>query len=324
MFTDQRMVGHEETGGKAGTYLIVGPDSPVKDGPDVIRMPSNDVWLLARTFVAGVADLDAARAVQSGIVVEPVDKRVTPRLFTTLAPPEMEPRSFLALTNEVLGRSPGHPQVARAAQFADKGIVPGDLSVLDDLPLTVRAAWDAWLPRSLDMLRKGLTRSQDKPGWNAPPLILGDYGDNDLVRAAIALIGFGALKARDARYFRTETDAAGDPLTGDAVYRMVIPPAGVPVKAFWSLSVYQPDADGRLFFFKVPIDRHSINSGSSDLVRRADGSIVLHLSRERPGEKDVVWVPTPEGPFEAIFRTYRPEQSVIDGSWNVPPLNKRG
>ncbi|MEC8179054.1 MAG: DUF1214 domain-containing protein, partial [Pseudomonadota bacterium] len=118
--------------------------------------------------------------------------------------------------------------------------------------------------------------------------------------------------------------AAGDALSGKSSYRMVIPPAGVPVKAFWSLSVYQPDADGRLFFFKVPIDRHSINSGSSDLVKRPDGSIVLHLSRERPEEKDVVWVPTPEGPFEAIFRTYRPEEPVIDGSWSVPPLAKQG
>lgn len=323
MFTDQTMVGHAENGGRAGTYLIVGPDSPVKDTPDVIRMPSNDVWLLARTFVAGVDDLDAARAVQSGIVVEPVDTKVEPRLFTTLAPPEMKPRSFLGLTNEVLGRSPSHPQVARAAKFAGKGIVPGDLDVWSDLPLGARDAWDGWLPRSLDMLRKGLSRSQDKPGWNAPPLILGDYGDNDLVRAAIALIGFGALKTKDARYFRTETDAAGDALTGEAAYQMVIPPAGVPVKAFWSLSVYKPDPDGRLFLFKVPIDRHSINSGSSDLVTRADGSIVLHLSRERPAAKDVVWVPTPDGPFEAIFRTYRPEEPVIDGSWTVPPLEKQ-
>ena len=323
MFTDQTMVGHAENGGSAGTYLIVGPDSPVKDGPDVIRMPSNDVWLLARTFVAGVDDLDAARAVQSGIVVEPVDTEAKPRLFNTVAPPEMEPRSFLALTNEVLGRSPSHPQVARAATFADKGIVPGDPSVWDGLSLRSRAAWNAWLPRSLDMLRKGLSRSQDRPGWNAPPLILGDYGNNDLVRAAIALIGFGALKTKDARYFRTETDAAGEALSGTSSYRMVIPPAGVPVKAFWSLSVYQPDADGRLFFFEVPIDRHSINSGSSDLVKRPDGSIVLHLSRERSEEEDVVWVPTPEGPFEAIFRTYRPAEPVIDDSWSVPSLEKQ-
>ena len=143
------------------------------------------------------------------------------------------------------------------------------------------------------------------------------------MRAAIALIGFGALKTKDARYFRTETDAKGDGLTGDAAYEMVIPAAGVPVKAFWSLSVYKPDPDGRLFFFKVPIDRHSINSGSSDLVKRADGSIVLHLSRNRPEAKDVVWVPTPDGPFEAIFRTYRPEEPVIGGSWTVPPLEKQ-
>ncbi|MBA17554.1 MAG: hypothetical protein CMN73_14565 [Sphingomonas sp.] len=320
MFTDQRMIGHVENGGKAGTYLIVGPDSPVKDGPSVIRMPSNDAWLLARTFVSGTDDLEAARAVQSGIVVEPVNPDAQPRRFTTLAPPKMEPPAFLALTNEVLGRSPSHPQVARATGFAGKGIIPGDLTAWESVSVGARTAWSAWLPRSLSVMRSGLSRSQNKPGWNAPPTILGNYGDNDVVRAAIALIGFGALKTEDARYFRTETDAQGEELTGENSYRMVIPPEGVPVNAFWSLSVYKPDADGRLFFFEVPIDRHSINSGSSDLRRREDGSIVLYLSRERPEQDDVVWVPTPEGKFEAIFRTYEPKQSVIDGSWSVPPL----
>ncbi|SMD10747.1 Uncharacterized conserved protein [Fulvimarina manganoxydans] len=319
MFTDQRMIAHAENG---GTYLIVGPDSPVRDGPSIIRMPSNDAWLLARVFVAGADDLTAARKVQTGISVEPVDGDVEPRLFTTLAPPEMDPRSFLALTNEVLGRSPRHPQVARSREFTDKGIVPGRLEAWSSLSIRARAAWRAWLPRALPVLRKGLSKTQDKPGWNAPPKILGDYGENDLVRAAIALIGFGALRTRDARYFRTETDASGKALTGSATYRMVIPPEGVPVDAFWSLSVYEPDADGRLFFFKVPIDRHSINSGSSDLRRRSDGSIVLQLSRTRPSRSDVVWVPTPEGKFEAIFRTYEPREPVIDDRWTVPPLRQ--
>lgn len=324
MFTDQRMVGHVETGGKAGDYLIVGPDSPVKEGPSVIRMPSNDAWLLARTFVSGLDDLAAARRVQSGISVEPVDPDVEPRRFTTLAPPQMEPQTFLALTNEVLGRSPGHPQVARAAQFAEKGVAPGQVEAWDGLPPPVRAAWSAWLPRALPIVRKGLSRTQGQPGWNAPPQILGDYGANDIVRAAIALIGFGALRTEDARYFRTETDEDGQELTGAATYEMVIPPEGVPVDAFWSLSVYEPDADGRLFFFKVPIDRHSINSGSADLRRRADGSIVLQLSQQPPERDDVVWAPTPGGRFEAIFRTYEPQQPIIDGEWSVPALRRIG
>ncbi|MBR9808475.1 MAG: DUF1254 domain-containing protein [Alphaproteobacteria bacterium] len=322
MFTDQRMIGHVENGGTAGTYLIVGPDSPVKDGSSVIRMPSNDAWLLARTFVAGVDDLTAAREVQSGITVEPVDPDAQPRRFKTLAPPEMESRTFLELTDELLGRSPNHPQVERAAHFAEKGIVPGRMDAWSKLSFRAKETWNAWLPRALPVLRKGLSKTQDKPGWNAPPKILGDYGDNDIVRAAIALIGFGALKTEDALYFRTETDSTGKELTGSIDYQMVIPADGVPVNAFWSLSVYKPDADGRLFFFKVPINRHSINSGSSDLRRRLDGSITLHLSQKHPEEKDVVWVPTPEGKFEAIFRTYEPKQPLIDDKWSVPPLRQ--
>ncbi|MGR6466169.1 DUF1254 domain-containing protein [Rhizobium sp. PAMB 3182] len=326
MFTDQAgMIGRAEHHGKGGTFLIVGPDSPAVNarGATIVRMPSNDVWLLARTFVAGTDDLEAARSVQSGINVEPAIAKAKARRFVTLAPPEMEAPTYLALTNELLGRSPTHPQVARSADFAARGIIPGRLDAWNTLRPRFRVAWEAWLPRSLAVVRKGLSRTQDKPGWNTPPRILGDYGKNDVVRAAIALIGFGALRIEDACYYRTESDADGRELTGDAVYEMVMPPEGVPVEAFWSLSVYKPDADGRLFFFKVPIKRHSLNSGSSDIRKRDDGSILLYLSRKRPDRKDVVWVPTPDGPFEAIFRTYDPKKPIIDDRWTVPPLRRQ-
>ena len=322
MFTDQRMVGAHGRKGAPGEYLIIGPDSPLEDGPFVIRMLSNDAWLLARTFVAGVEDLEAARQVQSGISVEPLDPEVQPRRFITRAPADMEPESFLALTNEVLGRSPGHPQVERSAHFVRKGIVPGRINAWEDLSLGARLAWSRWLPRALPRVRQGLSRTQSRMGWNTPPVTLGDYGENDVVRAAIALIGFGALRTEDARYFRTETDEAGEELNGAKTYQMVIPSEGVPVEAFWSLSLYEPDADGRLFFYETPLDRHSINSGSSDLVRAADGSIVLQLSRERPTSDGIVWIPTPAGKFEAIFRTYEPQEAVIVGSWSVPPIER--
>ena len=323
MFTDQAaMIGADEHGGKGGVFTIVGPDTPPVDDANVIRLPSNDVWLLVRTFVAGTGDLEAARAVQSGVIVEPVDANAVARRFKITAPAEMESKTFLGLTNELLGRSPSHPQLARAAPFSSKGVVPGQIQVWSNLPAGVRAAWSAWLPRSLAMIRKGLSSNENGPGWNAPPGILGDYGANDVVRSAIALIGFGALKTEDARYFRAETDAAGDPLTGEASYRMRILAQGVPVEAFWSLSVYQPDDDGRLYFFPVPIDRHSINSGSSDIRRRPDGSIMLHLSATRPEGNDMVWVPIPSGKFQAIFRTYDPKPAIVDGSWTVPPMKK--
>jgi hypothetical protein len=322
MFTDQRMVSADGHNGASGEYLIIGPDSPVEDGPGVIRMPSNDAWLLARTFVAGADDLEAARRVQRGITVEPADPDAQPRRFITRASAEMEPETFLALTNEVLGRSPDHPQVGRSEQFVRKGIVPGRINAWADLSLGARLAWSRWLPRALPRVRQGLSRNQNTLGWTPPPVILGDYGENDVVRAAIALIGFGAMRTEDARYFRTETDNAGEELNGAKTYQMVIPPEGVPVNAFWSLSLYQPDMDGRLFFYETPLDRHSINSGSSDLVRTADGSILLQLSRERPASDGIVWLPTPAGKFEAIFRTYEPRQPVIDGSWSVPPLQR--
>lgn len=325
MFTDQvAILGPREHGGRGGDYLVVGPYGTAPGGKNVLRLPSNDVWMLARTFVAGPEDLDGARRAQSGLVVRPVDETASPRPFIAKAPRRLEGRKFLSITNEVLGRSPNHPQLRRAAPFAERGIVPGELDSWDRLRRVTQARWRRLLPRIEPVLKKGLDLQREPHGWTRPPAILADYGENDLVRAAVALIGFGALRPRDALYFSSAVDEDGRSLDGKNTYTMTIPAGGVPVDAFWSLSLYAPDKSGRLFFYPTPNGRHSVNSRSDGVTPRKDGTIELHISREKPADPNTVWMPTPNGPFEAIFRTYLPRQALLSGKWQVPPIRQTG
>lgn len=63
------ILGTRTTGAEGGTFTLVGPNDAA-EGPNVVRSPTNHVWALARILVDGPDDLEAARAVQSGISLQ--------------------------------------------------------------------------------------------------------------------------------------------------------------------------------------------------------------------------------------------------------------
>lgn len=328
LFTDQiAYAGSRTTGRNGGTFWIIGPGQTpsLPDGVTAIHSTSNDLWMLARIFVSGESDFDAALEVQAEIKVKPVDPANQGTPFKTKAPENPDAETFLALTNEILGRSPLSPQTRRAAEFAEFGIVPGALDTYADLSSIRRFVWSQALSRVETQIYKQLGKHQSSTaGWLAPPAILGNYGTNDELRAGIALVGFGALTLDEAVYFRALTDVEGDVLSGQESYQMIIPPTGVPADAFWSLSMYESDGNHRSFFYANEINRYAINSGSEDLAFQADGSIVLALQSNRPSDPTHVWMPTPDGPFETVFRVYAPQTEVTDQQWSPPPITEAG
>lgn len=324
MFHDQvAYIGTRATRGEGGCFWLVGPGQEVEVPTHAKRLdlPSNDLWLLARVFVAGDDDLEAARQVQSQLSVRPVDENKRGRPFVTKATSVKDTKTFVTLVNELLGRSPltGHSE--RARDFAGVGIRPGSLDAFAECSLWQRMLWSVATSQLEARILQGVNAQQQaQTGWMVPPPILGQYGENDEVRAGVAMVGFGALSIEEAMYFRAITDADGAPLDGRRRYRMTIPKGGVPVQAFWSLSMYAPDEDDRLYFYDNELNRYAINSASDALTPQPNGEIVLALQRERPDDPSLVWMPTPEGPFQAIFRTYLPEESLKSGAWSVPPI----
>lgn len=323
-FTDNfAYVGTRATNGDGGRFWIVGPQwrGTVPDGVKLFRSSTNDVWMLARILVDGPDDLAAAEAVQQQIAISVPAGRDPARGFSIAALPQAtDAANFLAVVNELIRRSPGRQgELARAGQFAAWGIgtdrAPSP-ALLD--------AWTRFLPIGIKELRDGfLFRDLVVNGWSYQPRGVGNFGSNDRLRSLVALGGIAALGEQEAMYFHANFDAHGARLSGQNSYRWRVPPGGVPAKAFWSLTMYDAQTDGRYYLVENPIGRYSIGDRTPGLVREDDGSIVICIQRERPeGRLAPNWLPAPAGPMRLALRAYLPKPELIERKWRVPPLEQ--
>jgi len=323
LFTNNVAIVGTRSGGKGGRYLIAGPRwrGTVPPGLTLLRSPTNDAWLLVRVLVNGPEDLPAATGLVRGFSLEVSADHATPVPITAVPVANPTPAVFLAVVNEALGRSP-LPDRARA--FASVGIIPltpADAGDAPTLPAAVAARWAAALPALRTELKGGLAAvGTAVDGWHYPDPGVGAYGDSDDAgRARVALGGLGALPRTEAVYLTAAVDKSGAPLTGAKAYTVHLP-AHLPVGAFWSLTMYQPDATGRLFFVDTPSKRFAVGD-RTDLHAERDGSFDIFVQPTAPsGERVVNWLPSPKGPFRIVFRAYRPGPDLLDGSFKLPPV----
>jgi hypothetical protein len=116
-------------------------------------------------------------------------------------------------------------------------------------------------------------------------------------------------------------DAAGKPLSGGNRYTLHFAPGSYPpVKAFWSLTMYELPQS---LLVANPVNRYLINSPMlPELKKDADGGLTLYIQNDSPGQdRQANWLPAPTGPFAMYMRLYWPDQPALDGSWTAPKLN---
>ncbi|WP_426165851.1 DUF1254 domain-containing protein [Sandarakinorhabdus sp. DWP1-3-1] len=318
--TDVTSIIGSRTGGDGGRYAIVGPgyNGPVPAGTQTIRSTTNDAWLLVRVLVKGPDDLKAAGELLQGFDVALADGRAAPVPTIATVPPAPDGKTFLAVVNEALARSAANSALAvKANGFGTLG-VGTDWEALS--PET-RALWTRSLPALRAELRNGLVEAgTTTDGWSYPDFAIGEYGDNDLLRARVALGGLGALPRVEAMYLTARADKDGAPLDGSKAYSVTIP-RGVPTGAFWSVTMYQQEADGRLFFVPNEIGRFAVSDQSPQLRSNRDGSYEIFVQASKPsGERVVNWLPAPKGKFILVFRGYLPRAPFLDGSFRLPPV----
>ncbi|MBL8559017.1 MAG: DUF1254 domain-containing protein [Hyphomonadaceae bacterium] len=304
-FTDNfRVLGTRTTKGAGGRYWLVGPQwrGRAPEGVEVVRAPTADIWVLGRILVDGAYDLAAAAAVQRQFTMQPVGGGASPRRFRAADPLDSE--NFFGVLDETLTRSGAAP-----SGLQSPGLTDGD-------------AWRREAAATLAKLRSGLGRKGRLiSGWTYPADNLGDFGDDHAFRAQVALSGLGALPKAEAIYLSGVVDATGALLNGANAYRFSLPPGGAPVDAFWSLSMYEVDAEGRLYFIDNPIQRYAIGNRTQGLLVAADGSLEVIISADRPANASN-WLPAPRKPFRVTFRGYLPQAPLLSGAWTLPAITR--
>lgn len=321
-FTDNFAgIGTRLTGGQGGAFWVVGPawTGSAPAGVRVLRSSTNDVWMLGRILVEGPDDLAAAKALQDQIRIRSL-ATTAPKAFGVPCTRSEDAENFIAVVNDMLARSPGGlGHMARADNFSKVGVGAG-LAPAPEL----LAMWKAYLPKGIAKLKeKFLFRDLTVNGWGYQEAGVGEAAASDLLRSAIALGGLAALPEAEAMYFQATTDGDGAPLTGASRYVWRVPPGGVPADAFWSLTMYQAEADGRFFLVENPIRRYSVGDRTQGLVKNADGSIDILIQRERPdGALAANWLPAPAGAIRLSLRAYLPRRELRERTFKVPPVRR--
>ena len=311
------LLGTRTNGRNGGRYAIVGPNwrGDLPAGVEMVRSQSNDAWLLVRVVVNGEEDLAAAADGLTRFTLSAVAGETPLDLAVPLRP---NGKAFVTTVNTAIERSGDALLANRAAQFADQGLG----KAWDSLTPEQQKLWNDSLPALIHELRAGLVDGDGIDGWVYPPFNMALYGEDDDLRARVALGGLAALPRIEAVYVSASKDGQGRPLTGDKSWRVKIP-ANLPVGGFWSLTMYSQEPDGRLFFVPNDLNRFAVGDRSEHLRPERDGSIELFVQNAKPsGERVVNWLPAPKGNFVLMFRAYLPGAGLLDGSVRLPPVTE--
>ena len=107
-------VGRQATGTAAGSFLLVPPGwkSDAPDGAPVIEFPTDVATIVGRWACDGTADLDAVRALQSGLSLEPYATTAPPKGLPAPAAVPAELASFEQLRTWMQAFPPSRPDRA--------------------------------------------------------------------------------------------------------------------------------------------------------------------------------------------------------------------
>ena len=329
------------TGG--GDWAIVGPDFKGRLPHGVMRVNSgyDRVWVVGRTYLRGPRDLHNVHRIQDQYTVTPLSRfgtRYKPgrprKIFTKSTEhtipgtqPGEDPLAFYSALGREMLKFPA-PAADRPllAQLRGVGIGPGLRPTKMQLSAdTLRGLRDAVIqgPNAVltDALRLYFQEFDKHSGYLVTDL--GAWGTNYTWRAIGDRLGVGGQRASVATYPFTLFDHTKAPLTGSNRYVLHLPKSKlpIPVKAFWSLTMYDTDS----FLVPNPLNRYLITN-RSPLHTNRDGSIDIYVQHDKPSHSSQQsnWLPAPAPGlgFRLVWRLYDLDHAVfgvLDGSGWQPP-----
>ncbi len=316
MFTNSfAVLGTRTIGNEGGAFVLAGPRDAAPAG--AIRTPTPWIWALVRIGVNGPEDLDAARAIQETIVLT-ADKA---RSLGPFAERDAGWVEYFSSASALLAENPGPAtDLALLRRIAPLGLVAPQK--FDGSKFTASEAQEIEIGvASAKTLVMASHPRLPINGWIYPETNLGDYGQNYLLRARVAMHGLAALPRQEAMYMHPVTPEGRKFSVG--TWRLTFPPDQLPpVDAFWSLTMYEATSQRQHFLTENPMHRYAIGDRTKGLKRNPDGSLDIWISRQDPGNgRTDNWLPAPaRGPYSMTLRAYLPKPDLLNGAYLLPPI----
>jgi len=333
------------TGNQPGKYLLTSPGWQGEVPADinaVIPSETNLIFIVLRTQLFNPEDLGRVKELQQAYKFQPLSQYAgtpaPPRAPEMAFPDWVEGSQFDARVfnyiDFIMGNCGRHPsETAMYERFAKIGLGTGEGFDIEKVSPETREAMEAGIKAGFKAMEGVVAKIIADPLSSARVFgtrmfltkTANDFGLDKfwLLRMAGAHLGLYGNSGKEAVYPTYQTDAAGEPLNATENNYILTFPKGKlpPVKAFWSLTMY----DGKTqLLVENPLNRYLLNSPMVEQFSlNEDGSLSLLIQRENPGSaKESNWLPAPDGPFYMVLRLYGPEEEVLAGQWKHPPLVK--
>jgi hypothetical protein len=321
-------IGRRTHGTEEAYYALVAPhwSGSLPAGVTAIEVETPKGWMLGRVLVDGQEDFPAALAVMKGIWSVPLDK------FTPGRAPKAEEETpaaainplqsleYFEYMNRALKSLPARPsEAALLAQFDLIGIGPNSNLDIAALSEATRRGLEKALADGMAIVKASEVRTiPSRNGWMIPGKV-GRYGFDYLQRASVVANGYGNLP-EESTYAATVTDADGNMMSGDNVYKIHFDAGQIPpVDGFWSIIAYAlPEKQVQ----ENAIGRYSIGDRTRGLKYNPDGSLTLWLQAKAPENPDKNWLPVPDGYFMAVVRMYEPREKILSEDYNLSRIQR--
>ncbi len=321
---------------KPGFYLFTGPgwNGKVPDGIAGVFKSSTALGFVApRVFQTDdPADKAAVQTLINQITQYPLSEfdgkmKITDWSKTKSTPPDnsgggetkwVSPETFFDQLPGILQEVP--PQAGEEAWYAQ---VNGLLDAINKNPKLKEAAKMAAVDAEQNLITPLLqfvnVGYPVKNNWTTQSNGA-QFGVDYLTRAACAKANIFVNKPNETKYFYQDLDSSGTRLNGSNKYTVTFAKGEIPpVKGFWSLTIYSKEH----FFVPNQLNRYSLGTKNKNLQTNPDGSLTLYVQSTPPDAgKMSNWLPAPKDVFSLYVRCYWPEQTVLDGNWNPPPVVK--